>query len=720
MRVEDLPAGDAAIALSYPHFPTCHQAVIWRNWNLVPLKQLADTLKATPDQIEAAAAALGLVRNDADLGKWAERGFLTIIRRNWDLLPYEQLLTLLDWTPDKLAFVLKEDDFMWVKMGNMKPICEEVLYRELTSEEEAATATLRESMALHFDQFPDAVDYPFGFLMRYGQAPAAVSVKTDDFGLKMIYSYSAIYGDPLLDDKVDPYPDGLLADYAAAGINAVWLQGTLYTLVPWLGDNDLFSKHWQTRLENLRKLTERAAKYGIAVYLYMNEPRNMPGKFFLDHPTWRGPKNPSTDDYAMCTSQKAVLDALENGMEMLFREVPKLGGVFTITMSENLTHCLSRHTEGTCPACEARGHAEIVAEVNTVILRGARKAKPDARVLAWTWAWSPPWDVEAVKLLPDDITVMAVSETLVPTESFGVRGEVIDYSISKVGPGPIAKRIWKAARERGLKITAKVQFNCTWELSAVPYIPVPGLVKLHMENLKKAGVTDLMLSWTLGGYPGGNLELLDSSTEALAQEKFGSAAAPLILDAWQFFAKAFEYFPLHQTSQLYLAPQNYGPMSLLWEKPTHRSASMIGFPYDDLKGWTGYCHYPEEVFEEAFKCLSEDWAEGMRILRKAGELVSGRNKFNYQELFNVAEAAYCHFRSTYLQICFVRRRDVCESAPKVAILEEEIALAKRLYEVIRRDSRIGFEASNHYYYVENDLKEKVLNCEYLINKFKAV
>lgn len=27
-----------------------------------------------------------------------------------------------------------------------------------------------------------------------------------------------------------------------------------------------------------------------------------------------------------------------------------------------------------------------------------------------------------------------------------------------------------------------------------------------------------------------------------------------------------------------------------------------------------------------------------------------------------------------------------------------------------RDSRIGFEASNHYYYTANDLKEKILIC----------
>jgi hypothetical protein len=48
-----------------------------------------------------------------------------------------------------------------------------------------------------------------------------------------------------------------------------------------------------------------------------------------------------------------------------------------------------------------------------------------------------------------------------------------------------------------------------------------------------------------------------------------------------------------------------------------------------------------------------------------------------------------------------------------AVLDEEIELARRLHAVVLRDSRIGFEASNHYYYTANDLKEKILNCEHV-------
>ncbi len=156
-------------------------------------------------------------------------------------------------------------------------------------------------------------------------------------------------------------------------------------------------------------------------------------------------------------------------------------------------------------------------------------------------------------------------------------------------------------------------------------------------------------------------------------------------------------------------------MNLLFAEPSGYVATMIGFPYDDLDRWCGN-HYSEDIFEEQFKKLSEGWNEGMKYLQEANAEVKGEFKDNYDDLLNVAEATYCHFRSTYLQIRFVRLRNAGKKLECLPVLDEEIELAERLLAVVYRDSRIGFEASNHYYYTANDLKEKVLNCEYLKNK----
>jgi hypothetical protein len=455
----------------------------------------------------------------------------------------------------------------------------------------------------------------------------------------------------------------------------------------------------------------------------MNEPRNMPLDFFERHPQWReamGTEAKSGGTFALCTSKPEVLIALRNGMSRLFSEVSGLGGVFTITMSENLTHCRTRpDCRRECPVCSKRPLAEFPAEVNRAIAEGIHSVDPGAEVIAWTWAWGTDWDEQAVELLPKDVKLMCVSESDIVTDAMGIKGCVFDYSMSKAGPGPTARRLWKKAAECGLQTVAKVQFNNTWECSAVPYIPVPDLVEEQLRGLKAFGISDLMISWTLGGYPGGNLELLQNSKEDLALKNFGAEAAPLILKAWREFSEAFREFPLHMTCQLYDAPQNYGPMNLLFAEETGYKATMIGFPYDDLYTWRGMGHYPEDIFEEQFRKMSEGWGKGIEILLEARAKIPDGKRGNFEDLWNVAETVYCHFASSYLQIRFIRLRNSGENETIISILDEEIALAKRLLEVIKRDSRIGFEASNHYYYTENDLKEKVLNCEYLKSRINS-
>ena len=48
------------------------------------------------------------------------------------------------------------------------------------------------------------------------------------------------------------------------------------------------------------------------------------------------------------------------------------------------------------------------------------------------------------------------------------------------------------------------------------------------------------------------------------------------------------------------------------------------------------------------------------------------------------------------------------------LVTSEMALARELFTLARRDSRIGFEASNHYFYLPLDLVEKVINCRWIL------
>jgi hypothetical protein len=94
----------------------------------------------------------------------------------------------------------------------------------------------------------------------------------------------------------------------------------------------------------------------------------------------------------------------------------------------------------------------------------------------------------------------------------------------------------------------------------------------------------------------------------------------------------------------------------------------------------------------------------------------------------LAEVAMLHFWSVSEQARFVRLRDELRSAEPdpgrvAAICDDlahgltvEITLAKRLLELQRQYSWIGYEASNHYHYVPLDLVEKLLNCRDLLDR----
>ena len=47
---------------------------------------------------------------------------------------------------------------------------------------------------------------------------------------------------------------------------------------------------------------------------------------------------------------------------------------------------------------------------------------------------------------------------------------------------------------------------------------------------------------------------------------------------------------------------------------------------------------------------------------------------------------------------------------------DELQIAVAMHEIVRNDSRIGFEASNHYYYTLNDLREKALSCARILER----
>lgn len=839
MAVLNLPDTTKEGIGRYPYFPTRLQMFIWRNWEAVSPDKIAQVVGTDAETINKLASDMGLPVPAKVNAEYLKRGFVTIIRNNWHVIPYSQLLQLLDMSEEDLAYTLKEDDFLWVKLQN-KPRLEPLRYMPLTAEEQAETDKIKSWVKEYFDQYKDKITVQdFDFIKNYGKPPrlksnpvrrqivvdsswgvkndtdseladlfiadfkddvkrewgielsgtskyitlrirpheskkqeshvvdfaedgititsvdedgllkglnyiSFIADKNDDFSfdkmnivrdtrfdVRYTYSYNALYGDALLEGGASSYPDELLKEYSRIGINGIWIHTVLYKLVRYPFAPELSDK-WEVRMKGLQSLVKRAARYGIKVYLYLNEPRCMPSSFFKTHPELLGYDN-GNGEATLCTSLPQVQEYLSDSVTQICKAAPQLGGFFTITASENLTNCYSHTNETPCPRCSKRKPYEVLAEVNLIIARAARKINKNIKVIAWNWGWDgkfSTWDEMAAAIGDEGVRVMCTSEEGVSKEIGGVKTSVIDYSISLVGPGENAKHIWQICKKHNVKTMAKVMFNNTWECSTVPYLPVLDLVKQHMEGIVANNVDGLMMGWTLGGYPSMNLEVLsqyfwtNGDPEACLVSIFGDKT-DVIKEATATFSKAFQNFPFH-IGTLYKGPQHMGPSNPLFEHKSHLLATMTGYPYDDTEQWRSV--YPIDIFANQLRLVSEGFKAGIdKLTSSVTEQDLAQNK-RLAEFVDIAICTYCLFRSSYQQTVYNVTRDKLdaetdyEKKPALKqqirdLINEEIDTAMMMYKVMIHNSTIGYEAANHYFFNKYSIMEKIINCKYLLERF---
>ena len=191
----------------------------------------------------------------------------------------------------------------------------------------------------------------------------------------------------------------------------------------------------------------------------------------------------------------------------------------------------------------------------------------------------------------------------------------------------------------------------------------------------------------------------------------GAELGSVVYEAQQRLSNAFSHYPFH-IDTLYYGPQNFGPMAPFFLHKTDYRATMVGFPFDDITGWCGI--YPAEAYEEEYRQLTEGWREGVSLLEK----YEGKNS-ELDELILISKAILCQYESAYHHIQFVRYRgtdagktNVFGKTEMIRVIREEMATVQKLIELRLKDSRIGYESSNHYFYTLQDLKEKLVNLNW--------
>ena len=676
----------------FPHFPSRECAFVFRALEFFTYEKIAKILGTTAENIEDLALAMG-IKQDQKSDVWLKKGYITIIRAMWHLLPYEQLLELLEVDADELAVLLREEDFLDIKLKD-KPVCERLVWKDAAGLDLSAVKASMDSLSLEGKE-----PFQFDYIM-----PDVEFSGKEIFGTRMIYLFSGLYQKSFDVDSEEYCSDELLESYRRVGINGIYTQGVLYMLSEFPFEPSL-STGWQSRLERLRKLTERCAKYGIKVYLYLNEPRSMKKAFFDKYPHMMG--HVEDDDHAcMCTSVKDVQDYIKNAVETICKAAPLIGGFFCMAKSENLTNCYSHiHKQGACgcPRCKDRSIGEVIGEFFAAVREGADRVSREIKVFDYSWDGDDPETrLEVIDHLPERVAVESICESRVPYTIGGVSATLEDYSLNVIGPGERSLKMWERAKARGLETVAKLQINTTWECSTVPALPVLSKVDEMMSKLVEAGVDHLQLSWTLGGYPSANLlyackYFFEHTNIAPLDENTKKAT--------ELFSQAFNNFPSHIYAA-YMGPQNAGPATLFYEAPTGYEATMTCFAYDDVEHWRSI--YPKDVYEEQLRKLCEGWKKGLALI-----------EHDDSEIATMAKAGYSLFRASYNLTKFVRLRDNGGTKKELYdVVLDEKENAVNMLSLMNQNPAIGFEAANHYYFSRFSICEKIINCDYLLRKYQ--
>ena len=221
-------------------FPDALSAFVFVNWSLVSAETLAETVGAEAADIRRIAAEMGLDPLARVPSEWARGGYVTILRRNWQLLPYAQLLKVVGMSRRELRHALMYDDFLLTKLGAEKPDAARLVW---SADAEAHGRAARQRLKAVLDEegvkVADSAEEPrFAFMRRLAEIPASlegqkVAAGGGRFRRKLIFPYCADYGDVLADpDAASCLHASRPAAWTRCGFTLCWPISRLIRTIP--------------------------------------------------------------------------------------------------------------------------------------------------------------------------------------------------------------------------------------------------------------------------------------------------------------------------------------------------------------------------------------------------------------------------------------------------------------------------------------------------------
>lgn len=665
------------------------------------------------------------------------------------------------WTNSRELDILLEDfhDFLSVSMeipdGKVRILCRKTRLPELPGNAvEKCRITVTAQMCLI--ETEDAAGLRRAFIhleenMTAHRYPELAFGTTEDYTFeKMRISRSplATYrfgGGWELNHEENFYPDAYLNALAHCHVNGIWVAGLFREMIPSAVLPELCTDVEPQALARLNSLTERAAKYGIGVYLFCMEPRAVKPDhpLFRKHPELRGTVCGEGESgvATLCFEQKTVQDYLREMLVKLWQAVPRLAGIIQIFAGERATSCRSIDSYigsgELCPRCRSMSQADALSRIIRFQSEIIRETAPHARYLIWSYGL--PESATKIKEqiyhnLGPEIVWLENYEHHLKKKIFGHDIINEEYSLSLSGPSPSFSAMWKLHTHDHPEIWPKLQLGTTYEFGNLPYLPVPAAA--YRKNRKKYG--GVFLSWIIGGTPGLMLKAFGMATGAkqeteeefllrLASFYYGTAFAGTALKAWKIFSEALELYPCDKNI-FYYGPLPRSPGYLLhldgefklprfnynWGIDRQRRLQAY---YTTADGWSGA--FTGEELGILFRRIAAHWKKGFELLKP---LPGNRDT---REQAAVAEAVMIITQSTANVYDFYRLRGQRQTSADLRRLMEivraEQDCASRMLELVKEHPGIGFQAELQYYNLSPALlHSKINNTEEVLNILKRL
>lgn len=541
-----------------------------------------------------------------------------------------------------------------------------------------------------------------------------------------------------LDSGVENIDDYELEGIASHGYNGIWLHQPLKDYTP-SGIFSEFGRKSGHYLRLLEKLSIRASKHGVRIYMYLLEPRAMSidDPFWEKHPELRGQyffqPGLEREYYALCSSQPMVREYLYDSLQKTCSMIDM--DFFSITAAEDFSACIGKlvgemqareihccepdgsMVKNDCPLCSRRTGAEIIAELLNTMHAGITAGNPKAELIAWDWGWRKlPWPDTEKKILD------SIHKDIIYISDFEIGGErqfprkkrIYEYSLSYVGPSETFSRLTKYADKQGRRVGAKLQIGATHELATVPNLPLMHNLWQKVDAAKKHNATVSFSTWNLGTYRTLNTWLFGHAfklPESMSWTEFLNMACnylsvPFEMSeklelAWACFERAMEYLP-YNVPMLYQGPINYAPA--YWLPPRQIKGTPMGMSChiqkrgDDLD----YCcgDYSLDEVIQLFGNLVENWHKGLPYLEELKDRlpeVSAR----FMEEYNTACCIYHVYRSVLnvfraFRLCRAWAENMEEEYR--LICADELKNCRRLLPYLESDARLGMHLECKAYF----------------------